>query len=347
MNGFYLSDDKFSEILGVSLVSLFEQSTDVAEMNLFIIENKISEQNKARLQQIAHAHNRSLEFIPMQDLNSLFGVELYVPTRLNIVDYARLCAASILPSSIDKVIQIDCDVIFQKSIKSLWETAIGDAYAAMINEGHSPGHREVLGLSGHGVYSNSGIMVINLKKWRESNVQSKFASYIQEMKGYIPVNAQGTINAVLDGRIAVLPAKFNVHPLMYAFSYKDFLRLRKPTMYYPQKEYDCAREHPAIIHFMTCFYMDIRPWQKGCKHPKTSLYLAYRDKTPWRDQPLWPVNKKSGRRMYCILCHVLPKSWAIALSSYLYVKYIPKKHFKLEKKFGSDVQRAQKMIHEG
>lgn len=45
----YASDDRFAEILGVSLVSLFEQSRDAANILVYILDSGISDANKERL----------------------------------------------------------------------------------------------------------------------------------------------------------------------------------------------------------------------------------------------------------------------------------------------------------
>lgn len=42
----YSSDNKFAEILGVSLVSLYKNNTDFSNIDIYVIDENISEENK-------------------------------------------------------------------------------------------------------------------------------------------------------------------------------------------------------------------------------------------------------------------------------------------------------------
>ena len=44
----YASDDGFAEILGVSLVSLFENSGDMKEIRVYILDSGISKHNREK-----------------------------------------------------------------------------------------------------------------------------------------------------------------------------------------------------------------------------------------------------------------------------------------------------------
>lgn len=52
MNVLYASDDKFSGILGTSLVSLMENNRDSSEINVFILDDGISQGNKEKLNMV-------------------------------------------------------------------------------------------------------------------------------------------------------------------------------------------------------------------------------------------------------------------------------------------------------
>jgi lipopolysaccharide biosynthesis glycosyltransferase len=236
------------------------------------------------------------------------------------------------------VIQLDCDLIIKHSLEDLWNFELDDNVVAMINEGHCSMHREVLGILGDGNYFNSGVMLMSLDKLRKGSYEVKFTAYMQKSKGYIPVNAQGVFNAVLDGRIAKLPLRFNVHPLLYAFTYKQYLRLRKPKYFYTEQEYLEAVRDPMIIHYMTCFYMDVRPWMEGCIHPKRDEYYKYKAISPWKDIPLWEQKRKPMRKAYFNIVHHMPKSIAITLSSFLYTHVIPMQHRRMQRKFQKVVE---------
>lgn len=342
MNIFFLSDDKFAEILAVALQSLYEQQIHTIDLRVFLIENKITDESKIKLNKIANKFNRCIEYIPMPNIQEMIGFDLYIPHTLNMVDFARLFAGEILPKEIDKVIQLDCDIVIRHSLDELWELDLEDNYCAMINEGHSSKMRTILHIPADGMYYNSGVVPMNLKKIREDNIGKKCAEYMKDMHGYVPVNAQGVMNAVMDGKIALLHPKFNVYSLMYAFTYEEYKKLRRPTYYYSKKEFEDALSDPVIVHYMTCFYLDERPWMKECKHPMTKEFLDIRGRTPWANEPLWDNVSKPKRKAYCNFCHAIPKTLAIWISSLIYVYFIPMRHRYMEKKYAKNAAKQGK-----
>lgn len=344
MNYFFLSDNKFAEVFAVSVYSLFEQHKAIVDLRVFLIENNISKETKLKLNLMADEFKRKIEFIPMPDICAMIGKDMYIPHTLNMVDFARLFAGDILPEDIDKAIQLDCDIVIRHPLNELWDFELGDNYCAMINEGHNAKMRTMLNIPADGMYFNSGVVPMNLKKMREDNIGKKCVQYIKDMHGYVPINAQGVMNAVMDGKIGVLPPKFNVYSLMYAFTYEEYKKLRQPTYYYTKEEFEEALADPYIVHYMTCFYLDERPWMKDCKHPMTKDYLDIRNKTPWAKEPLWDNVSKPARKAYCDFCHVIPKPMAIWISSIIYEYYLPAKHERMKKKYAK-MDSQQKTEH--
>ncbi|WP_303016644.1 glycosyltransferase family 8 protein [Holdemania massiliensis] len=330
---FFLSDDKFAEIFAVALETLYEQHNHVKRLRVFLIENNVSIESKKKLNIIAEKFERRIEYIPMPNIRKMIGTDLYIPNTLNMVDFARLFACDILPSDVEKAVQLDCDIVVRHPLDDLWNFDLKDNYCAMINEGHNSKMRTVLNIPADGMYFNSGVVPMNLKKMREDKIGEKCVNYIKNMHGYVPINAQGVMNAVMDGRIGLLSPKFNVYSLMYAFTYNEYLKLRRPNYYYSREEYENALADPIIVHYMTCFYLDERPWMKECKHPMTKDFLSARSKTPWVNDTLWDNMPNFSRKIYCDFCHMIPKPLAIWISSLIYEYYLPARHIWMKKKF--------------
>lgn len=56
----YASDDGFAEILGVSLVSLFENSGDMKGIRVYILDSGISKHNREKIEEVCIRYQRSL-----------------------------------------------------------------------------------------------------------------------------------------------------------------------------------------------------------------------------------------------------------------------------------------------
>ncbi len=284
----YNCDERYASIFAVSVISLFECNKDVGDLTVYLIDNGILEKSLVVIQEIASKYQRKIISIPMPDIESLIGMQIAIPAKSNrIATCGRLFIASLLPSDIDKVLYFDCDTMFLRSIEELWEIDLGGYYAGMIADVLGSEYRTMLGISKDGIYYNSGVALINLALWRKNDIENKFMKYLEDQGGYVPWPDQGVFNAVLDGKILCLPCKYNVHSFLFAYSYEDLIKATDVQWFYSKKEFENSLKNPSIVHFTTTFTIPKRPWFEGCNHPYKYEFLKYRDKTPWRNDPLW------------------------------------------------------------
>ena len=116
----YASDDRFAEILGVSLVSLYENSKDMEDIVVYVLDSGIQDENKNGIESISEYYHRSdIVWLPAQDISKVLAMEVKVD-RGSLSQYARLFVSSDLPTDLDRVIYLDCDIVVNKSIKELW-----------------------------------------------------------------------------------------------------------------------------------------------------------------------------------------------------------------------------------
>ena len=63
MNVVYSSSDSFAPIAGVSIMSLLHNNTDADEINIYMIDNNISDENKKRFENMVDKFGRNIVFI--------------------------------------------------------------------------------------------------------------------------------------------------------------------------------------------------------------------------------------------------------------------------------------------
>lgn len=122
----YASDDKFAEILGVSLVSLYENSKDMDDIIVYVLGSGIKEENRDKLLTVCREYDRTdIQFIPAKDISK--KLEMKVATdRGSLSQYARLFVSSDLPENLGRVLYLDCDIIIKQSIRELWNLDLQD-----------------------------------------------------------------------------------------------------------------------------------------------------------------------------------------------------------------------------
>ena len=72
----YSSSDSYASLTGISILSLLENNKACEEINIYIMNNAISVENKNRLSEVVHRYGRKLSFVPMPDMKELTGQEI-------------------------------------------------------------------------------------------------------------------------------------------------------------------------------------------------------------------------------------------------------------------------------
>lgn len=321
----YHSSDLFAEVTGVSMLSLFENNKHIDEIHVLYIERGVSEHNKNLLRSIAAQYGRTLEFMAMPNWSEKLNINLKSSKAAWLgFGYNRLFLTEFVPQQVDKVLYLDSDTIIEDKLDDLWNIDLGNYYMAAVDDCLSSHYRKIVDLPGNGTYCNSGVLLINLKKWREEHITKKFIRVLFENNGYFIYNEQSLLNSLFAGKILILPQRFNVNSLVYLFKFEELMRLRQPYRYsYSKAELLEAKEHPAITHFTGNFYIRRRPWFKDSDHPHKDAYLKYRQLSPWNQTPFMPDKRSIKTKMYTELCHVLPRGIMIVLVSILYNRIRP------------------------
>ena len=335
MNVVYSSSDLYSEICGVSLTSLLENNKDVQELNIFIINNEISDLNKSRLSQTAINYNRALRFVDKPDLARITQTTIFVG-RWNIGTFYRLYLSSILPKEIDRVIYLDCDTIVRHSLEDVFTINLGDCSVAGVDDCRSNLYKADIGIEPESIYINNGFLVIDLNKWRNQQTESDFSLFIRNRNGDCTYMDQAPLNGVLGSKkqIFELPAKYNSQRVFFDFSYKQLMKLRKPERHLSLQEYEEAISNPAVVHFTPVFISGTRPWQNKDKHPFAPEWRHYKELSLWKDEPYRKDDRKTKKKIMTVLCKICPRPLMIAIMSYLHSKWYPSRRIKIAKKNG-------------
>lgn len=266
----YASDDKYAEQLGVSLSSLLENNRNLP-LCVYVLDNGISEQKRTWLKEIAKSWNSVLSFVDISNIESLLPTKVEV-NSLSLSTYARLFLPDLLPTSVENVLYIDCDTFICSSLEELFNIDIDKYAVAGVEDTMYPSYKEGVGMKTTDQYINAGILLINLRKWREENLKDVFMNFILRFNGKVPHLDQGVINGTIKNRL-ILPLKYNVQSTIYSFNkYKDMLDFFSIKSFYEEAEVVEARRNPAIIHY-TSFFLQ-RPWFDFCLHPKRELYRS-------------------------------------------------------------------------
>ena len=312
----YASDNKFAEILGVSLLSLFENSRDMKIIHVYILDSGIDETNKKRIEWICGKYKRNKPlWIKARDIIKELKIDVSVD-RGSLAQYARLFISRDLPENISRVLYLDCDTLITKSIYELWNLDLHGKTIAALEDAFSPLYRKNINLKKKDLMFNSGVMLIDLDRWKQFHIEKKLLNIILEKDGMIQQGDQGALNAVLSDDVYCFIPKFNSVTIFFDFTYEEMLIYRKPHNFYSKDVVLDAVTDPSIIHFTTSF-LSRRPWVEGCNHKYCDLWLSYKEKSPWKNKELCKYNKSIWVKLGIVMFHIFPRKFSIFLAGIL------------------------------
>lgn len=321
----YASDDKFAEILGVSLVSLYENSKDMDDIIVYVLDSEIKDENKDKLLTVCRNYKRTdIQFIPAKDISKT--LEMKVATdRGSLSQYARLFVSSDLPKNLGRVLYLDCDIIIKQSIHELWNLNLHGKTIGALMDAFSKYYRANIDLEKNDIMFNSGVMLIDLVKWRQDKIEDKLLEFIIRKNGWIQQGDQGALNAVLSKDTYCFEPRFNSVTIFYDFNYKEMMIYRRPPKFYPENQIREAIENPMLIHFTTSF-KSIRPWVFGCKHRYIDEWIKHKEMSPWKYAELWNDNRPKWKRVLLRIYNILPRCCSVRIAGFMQVYGRPLKN---------------------
>ena len=271
------SDDNYVPFLSITLISFFENNqNEFDKINIFILDDGIKENNKNKLETLLSKYDCSTYFIKTKPLNELDINIMTIERNVNIsslTTYARLFITNLLPKDIDKILYLDCDALIVDSLKGFWEENIEDYYCAGILDCINTTMKKAYGFSKEDIYINAGVLLINLKKWREDEVEVKFIDFMVKNQHRYYQHDQGVINNVFKDKIKIVNPKYNLQIHFQTFDYDLSRKFNcMETEYYSKEIVEEAQKHPVFLHFCGSEYF--RPWYNP-EHPYANEFKKY------------------------------------------------------------------------
>ena len=283
------ADDNYAQHLGVMLYSLFVNHLSDEKLDVYIIDGGISPENKYKLEGIGKEFNTPITFLK---IDKKIYQNFKISHHINHSIYYRISIPELIDSSVKKAIYLDCDLIFKEDISKLWEIDILEYFIAAVEAPKFNRHND-LQMPINSKYFNSGVMLINLGKWRQYNISEKVRNFIINNSEKIINWDQDALNAILYNKWKEIPLKWN-QPT-------NIFEIDENETNFSKEEFMEAIENPSIIHYTT----SSKPWHYINEHPLKNEYYKYLKKTPWRKYS--PPDRNFNNILKRIAKKLLPK----------------------------------------
>ena len=152
---------------------------------VFIIDGGIKECNKYKILKSIDLEQCDIKWLQPPD--SLFE-RVKVSGHVTVAAYFRLIIPELLPHQFRKVIYLDSDLIVNQDLSHLWDVEIGENYLLAVQDVMIPYVSSQEGLVNYielGIppsykYFNSGVLVLNLEKWRTNDISTRVIEYLEQ-----------------------------------------------------------------------------------------------------------------------------------------------------------------------
>lgn len=200
-----LASDNHYAVMIAALIKSIEINHKSNELLYFtIIDDGISKSNKEKLQKSINTQITNIRWIKS---SNIIPPEVKIPSDLSVYPitvYLRLFAPYAIGLDYEKLIYMDVDMILYDDISRLYHIDIGDNilgavqdYMPTVSEPRAIPNYIALGIPPETKYFNSGLMLINSKKWIEADVANKVIKCMNDNNIHIIYPDQYGLNVVL------------------------------------------------------------------------------------------------------------------------------------------------------
>ncbi len=293
-------DDNYAKYAGVTIASILANAKDSDELYFYLLDGGVTTENKEKILSLRTIKDCTIKFVPIDE--DLFNDYKKIKTHkyITLPTYYRLKISELIPD-VERIIYLDCDVVANVSLEELFNADMGDCAVAGVRDVEPKWAKD------NSTYVNAGILLLDLKKFKERNIEQAFLDYTKDHIETIKMGDQEIINEVLKNRIKLLEPKWNVQA-------SHFIARSIYT------------EFPWLIHYIGVW----KPWHDNSFCYYNDLYFMYQSLTPWgmpkeslkaflkkknlisswiffKRYPLFPVKKGFARAFYETYIYKRPK----------------------------------------
>lgn len=216
----YATDDNYAPYMGISLYSLLVHNNEHFDrIHVYVLDNGIGRKNLSLLKKQASKFNRAeISFHSISD--KISAIKPKIETGWSNSIFGRYFIDDVVEPGVEKLLYLDCDTLVNKPLNDLIDIDVEDYYAAGVTDGLAKQQMEYLGLDDSWTYLNSGMLLINVKRWKQDRISERLVEYVNNFERKLIFPDQDAFNAVCGQSVRRIKLKYNFYQNM-DFDYID------------------------------------------------------------------------------------------------------------------------------
>lgn len=213
---FFASDDNYLPFLTVALYSMKQNASKNYDYCVYVLHSGLNGKDAELLMSLS-SDTFKVFFVDVSERLKTIEKYLHLRDYYTSAIYYRLFIVGLFPQY-DKVLYLDSDTVILGDIAELYNVPLGDNYIAGTadqvvgtSDIFSAYTKDALGIEGKR-YFNSGVILMNLKKFREDNFYERFYKVLSSYD-FIVAPDQDCLNLLCKGKVKFLPLEWNAMPI--------------------------------------------------------------------------------------------------------------------------------------
>ncbi len=281
------ADNGYAMPLAVTLRSSVENIKSDRKIKFYILDGGIKESNKRRILKSLPKDKAEVNFIQNADksLGKIQVLSQFVdddgfkePSYITRAAYYRLLIPELLPTSHERAIYLDCDLVVRGDLTEIWKTDMKSNHLLAVRNTLPNPH-----------YFNTGVLLLDLNLWRRDNISIRSIEYLKNHRDHIRFWDQDVLNTILANQWFELDLRWNVTPNFFLSLEQrkqaqpnPFVLSQKTASITLEDIQQIVFENPYIIHYATAS----KPWNTlRTSFPKEfkfkDIFFDYLDLTEW------------------------------------------------------------------
>ncbi len=269
INIVFVCDHKSVKKCAVSMLSVLNNKNELDYINFYFIYDENFTKEELECLDIFNTSCSNITLCQVDSNDFIAYKNTTQRKAMPLNAYYRLHIPWVLYQE-DKAIYIDYDTIVNDSLWEIYNLNIDNYYLAAVDDAWKYGrYRQMMHIQPESRHYNSGVMVINCKKWRQENIKDKFIEFAKNHKDVFVLADQFLINTIINKNVLYLNLEWNLQLARKEWNEK--------LEFDDDNELKNATENPKIIH-----YNFGKPWQfNACFNPFFHLWWKEARKLPF------------------------------------------------------------------
>lgn len=189
---FFATDNNYVPFLAVALTSLLDNASKNYFYKIYVLTTSLKKEYVDQLTLICedackNGAGASIEFVSMREEMEKSSGTFHLRDYYSKETYCRVFIPRFFPQY-EKVLYLDCDIVVKGDISELFNIDIGDNIVGGISEEVMVDYdvfgtyvEKALGVP-RNEYFSAGVLLINAKKYREEDIETKFIKLMNAFK---------------------------------------------------------------------------------------------------------------------------------------------------------------------